>query len=412
MAIRINGPRWGLAECAAALRTEGGPGRLAGYLDTCYGGRDSIQFLPVGSGRVALYLALRALGVGHGSKVAVGAMCCDTVTLPIAALGAQPAFVDTEPGTFCMDAAALDACLDGAKVQAVVGAHFLGQRNDMSAIRSVCRKQGVPLVDDSAYLAGWQMGEALAGTDGDMGVWSFHEKLLSGMGGGVLIGPPDKIASARQAIGQVPAPRDSALHAGIVLVRNLCRRTWGLRSAGLCARGSMPPDWRIRSDLRMPSQGEWPASRRQCALMFAQLRRVHKLVQHAEQVLRLYQELLDNHPFFHVLGLPHGGCYGRVVPVSWKVEALGRPETVGLAEHTGTICRLLYRAGIQVLFYVPPWWSPANAVGAAWPNCQELWGRTICLPSHSLMAPGDVRGVCRALEACWGQSWRAGDQGA
>jgi dTDP-4-amino-4,6-dideoxygalactose transaminase len=159
----------------------GAEARLQSFLRRMFSCED-YGFVSLGNGRIALYLAMEACSVGRGARVAVNAMCCDSVLLPLAAAGAEPVYVDNEPGNFCMSAEALDAALTRGNIQAVISAHLVGQRSDMPRLAEICKRHGVPLIEDAAYLAGLRVGDELAGQAGQVGLWSFNSKLLSARG--------------------------------------------------------------------------------------------------------------------------------------------------------------------------------------------------------------------------------------
>jgi len=87
----------------------------------------------VGSGTDALMLALRAAGVGPGDEVITVAHTFFADVEAIALVGAQPVFVDVEPDTYCLDPAALEACVT-SRTRAVIPVHLCGQPADMPSL--------------------------------------------------------------------------------------------------------------------------------------------------------------------------------------------------------------------------------------------------------------------------------------
>src|SRR4029077_4048920 len=82
----------------------------------------------------ALHLALLALGTGPGDLVVVAAYSFTATANAVELCGARPVFVDIEPGTFNLDAGALDARLPQLgrevpldRVRATLPVHTFGQ---------------------------------------------------------------------------------------------------------------------------------------------------------------------------------------------------------------------------------------------------------------------------------------------
>ena len=397
--IRTYGPFWGFRELGFILPPRDTRERLLTAINSWYG-TPGIGFLAVGRGRGALYLALQALGVRNGAKVAIGAMCCQGATMPIFAMGAEPVYVDTEPGTFCMDTGRLKDTLASNDISAVVAAHFVGQRNDMCSIQRVCRDFDVPLVDDAAYLPGFPVGDSIAGMQGDFGLWSFNSKLLVGVLGAILIGPHDELERIR---------RDTRTFAYSDL-------TWGGATLRYCKnlfnRFILPylphfltknldtlKNWWEVERLHMSESDAWGATRRQCFVMLTQLGRFHEICKRALRTCDYYRERLGNHPAYQVSPLPHGGFYGVMVPVSWRAEEFGvSDDEATRADKTFEIQSYLFERGIRTKFYVPVWWSARSCHPVDYPSCRDMWPRTVYLPNTALTRRKDVERICDVLD--------------
>ena len=101
------------------------------------------------SGRMAIALALRALGVARGDKVLVPTYHCPTMIAPVAHLGASPLF-------FPIDATGAPALghlgraqLSGAK--ALIAAHYFGFPRAMDDVRAFCDEHGLAFLEDCAH---------------------------------------------------------------------------------------------------------------------------------------------------------------------------------------------------------------------------------------------------------------------
>ena len=129
--------------------------------------------IAVNNGTSALHLALRALGVGPGDEVVTVSMSFVATAWPILYTGAIPVFVDVDPSTMLMDAAALKAAI-GPKTKAVIVVHLYGRMADMDGILAACGEHKVPVVEDCAQSQGATWRGRRAGSLGAIGCYSFY----------------------------------------------------------------------------------------------------------------------------------------------------------------------------------------------------------------------------------------------
>jgi dTDP-4-amino-4,6-dideoxygalactose transaminase len=155
----------------------------------------------VASGTDALYLALRAAGIGAGDAVLTTPYSFVATAASIARAGARPYFADIEPASFNLDPAAARewierACRrDGALVRAPAGeivrailpVHLFGRPCAIEEIRALAGEHAFVLIEDAAQAIGARAGGAgaFAGTIGRFGCLSFYPtKNLGGAGDG------------------------------------------------------------------------------------------------------------------------------------------------------------------------------------------------------------------------------------
>ena len=150
----------------------------------------------VASGTDALHLALVALGVGPGDRVATVPNVSAPTASAIVSAGAEPVFVDvTEDGG--MDPAALRAAL-GRGLRAVVPVHLYGRPADIEAIVAIARERGLAVVEDAAQAHGSLVGGRSVGAWGDAGAFSFYPtKNLGAVGDAGLVATRDASLAAR-----------------------------------------------------------------------------------------------------------------------------------------------------------------------------------------------------------------------
>ena len=118
--------------------------------------------IPVRSARCAIVLALKALGLPEGARIAAPLYCCPVVFKAIRAAGMRVRFIDVEPDGFCMSADDLQA--KRHECDAVIAVHSFGQLCDMRALMST----GLPVIEDCAQAIGSSAHGTPAGRFGDV----------------------------------------------------------------------------------------------------------------------------------------------------------------------------------------------------------------------------------------------------
>ena len=125
----------------------------------------------VTSGTDALLVSLMALDVGPGDEVICPAFTFFATAGCVSRLGARPVFVDVDPATFNVDAAAVGKAIT-AKTRAIIPVHLFGQMADMDAVMRVAGD--VPVIEDAAQAIGATQHGRPACSIGRVGCLSFY----------------------------------------------------------------------------------------------------------------------------------------------------------------------------------------------------------------------------------------------
>lgn len=193
----------------------------------------------VANGTDAIVVALRALGIGKGDAVFTVSHTAVATVAAIELVGATPVLVDIEPDNFTIDPRKLEEAIHeqrksgNAVPKAVIGVHIYGNLFDVDAIKSICAREGMKLIEDCAQAHGARLGGRRVGTLADVATFSFYPtKNLGAFGdGGALVTNDAQTARAAGAIRQygwherylsdVPGmnSRLDELHAAILSVR-------------------------------------------------------------------------------------------------------------------------------------------------------------------------------------------------
>jgi dTDP-4-amino-4,6-dideoxygalactose transaminase len=155
--------------------------------------------LAVGSGTVALEVALRAAGVGPGDEVVLPAYDWGAAAGAVLRCGAQPVFADVDAVRATLDPASLKARITRRTV-AVVVTHWAGCPADLDAILAVARSRGLFVIEDCAQALGARYQGRPVGSFGDAAVFSFGwGKLVCAGEGGAVVFATRSFGGARWA---------------------------------------------------------------------------------------------------------------------------------------------------------------------------------------------------------------------
>jgi dTDP-4-amino-4,6-dideoxygalactose transaminase len=165
------------------------------------------------SGTAAIHLGLLLLGVQPGDTVFCSSLTFVGSCNPILYCGAKPVFIDSEPGSWNMSPAALERAFEWARREdrmprCVVIVNLYGQSADMDELLPVCRRHGVPVLEDAAESLGATYRGRASGSFGDVGVFSFNgNKIITTSGGGMLVSDDASlVARARKLATQAREP--------------------------------------------------------------------------------------------------------------------------------------------------------------------------------------------------------------
>lgn len=148
------------------------------------------------SGTDALYLALRAFGIGLGDEVITVPFTFFATTEVISAVGATPVFVDIDAATLNLDVQQLVSAITD-KTKAIMPVHLFGQPVDMTAVMAIAQSYNLAVIEDCAQSTGAVWEGRKVGSIGHVGCFSFYPtKNLGACGdGGAVTTNDSAIAS-------------------------------------------------------------------------------------------------------------------------------------------------------------------------------------------------------------------------
>jgi dTDP-4-amino-4,6-dideoxygalactose transaminase len=149
----------------------------------------------VANGLDALFITLKALGIGAGDEVIVPGNTYIATWLAVSYAGATPVPVEPDPRTFNLDPERIAAAITRA-TRAIMPVHLYGQPADMDPILDIARRHGLKVVEDAAQAHGARYKGRRTGSLGDAAGFSFYPgKNLGALGdGGAVTTDDDALA--------------------------------------------------------------------------------------------------------------------------------------------------------------------------------------------------------------------------
>ena len=94
--------------------------------------------ISVGNGTDAIYISLKALGIGPGDEVITVANSWISTSETISQTGATPVFVDIDSDTFTINPSLIEAKIT-SKTKAIIPVHLFGHPSDMTQIMAISK---------------------------------------------------------------------------------------------------------------------------------------------------------------------------------------------------------------------------------------------------------------------------------
>ncbi len=357
-------PQWGFGEFASTVRcivtgrVARGPEpmRFADALRACL---DVPYALPISQGRVAIALALQALGLGSDDEVVLPSYVCASVLDAVRYAGIKPIFADVGPDlhvTVETVAAALTA-----KTKCVIVPHLFGNTAPIEQIATLLHGTGIHLIDDAAQSLGARRAGRLVGTFGICGIVSCGPgKPLAGTAGGVLVTADATLfeRASRMALGYESGATIARRVGAFWLWRRF--RKFSLALLVLRDRLLGPPD----ADRLRPT----PLSNLEAAIARHQLRALRKHAQERRRNAIRLLEALGPLARWSILDLSGDGAAVKLA----LVLPAGGPTVTELIDQFAA-------AGVECQAGYTPCHQAAG-IEATLPETKRLWQRVVCIP--------------------------------
>jgi perosamine synthetase len=315
------------------------------------------------NGTTALHLALLALGVKPGDEVIVPTLTYVATANAVVYCGATPVFVDSEPLTWNLDPAAIEALI-GPKTRGIIVVHLFGHAADMDPILAIARRRGLFVLEDAAESPGAEYKGRRVGAIGDAATFSFfgNKILTTGEGGMVTTDDPALAAEMRRLKNHGMDPQ---------------RKYW-YETVGF--------NYRLTNVA--------------AAIGLAQLEKVDWHLARRREIADWYREALADVP---------GVTWQPELPWArhvWWLFTVQIDERIPIDRFA--LMQAMKARGVEVrqIIYPNHVLPPYVGSGASCPVAERVVERGLHLPTWAGLTKDDVRTVCHALAACLEEAGR------
>lgn len=125
------------------------------------------------NGTDSLYIIMKMLGIGPGDEVITVSNSWISSSETITQTGAKVRFVDIDPDYFTMDETSIASAIT-KETKAILVVHLYGQMCNMNAIKEICDKHKLYLIEDCAQSHFSSLGNTRAGLFGIAASFSFY----------------------------------------------------------------------------------------------------------------------------------------------------------------------------------------------------------------------------------------------
>ena len=141
----------------------------------------------------ALFLSLKALGIGKGDEVIIPDITFVATANAVLQAGATPVLADVEIDSMNISSESIIKNIN-SKTKGIIPVHFAGRACNMNSIIKIAKKNNLIVIEDCAHAIGARLNKKHVGTFGNVGCFSFYPtKNITTIEGGMIITNSKKI---------------------------------------------------------------------------------------------------------------------------------------------------------------------------------------------------------------------------
>ncbi|RKU17371.1 UDP-4-amino-4,6-dideoxy-N-acetyl-beta-L-altrosamine transaminase [Candidatus Poribacteria bacterium] len=322
--------------------------------------------IAVSSCTAALHLSLVVSGIGVGDEVITTPYTFTATAEAIRYVGAKPVFVDIDPETLNIDITKIAPAIT-SRTKAIMPVHIAGLSCDMDALREICQKHNLVLIDDAAHAIPAEYNGKYIGSLGDLSAFSFYaNKNMTTAEGGMITTNNDSLAEPL---------RTMRLH-------GIDKDAW--------ARQSGRSIWRYE----ITTEGyKYNMTDIQAAMGLCQLMKLNKQHERRQNFVQIYQSELAKFPQVSTPFVPDNPAEHAWHLYIIQLHTGNRDDFVESLREANIECSVHYIPLHLFEFYQKQY---GYSVGD-FPYAEEVFERVISLPLHPGLTESDVHLVIDAI---------------
>ena len=310
----------------------------------------------VNSATSALHVAYRSIGLCDEDEIITTPITFAATANAALMCGAKPLFCDVKlDGN--IDERKLEALIT-PKTKAIVPVDFGGNPVEIEAIKALCKRYNLVLIDDASHALGSEINGQKVGGFAHMSIFSFHAiKPITTCGEGGAI-----------------ATNDSALY----------EKTKKIRSHGIVKKALWNSD--------MEELGyNYRLSDVACAMGLSQLKKLDSFIAKRAQIAAFYDEIFASHPSVFPIKPPlHVKSARHLYPVLLERSLWCAKEDIFKALHVkGIGVQVHYKPTYQYSYYKELFGQQRL------PNAEDFYKAELSLPCHQGMSMEDADYVAK-----------------
>ena len=312
----------------------------------------------VTSGTTALYVGLKALGIGRGDEVIVPDLTFVASPNSVEAVGAKPILVDIEQDSLNLDLKKTKQSIT-KRTKAIMPVDFNGRAVDIKNITELANQHNLSLIEDAAHGLGCFYGKKHVGTMSDIGIFSFSTpKIITTGQGGMIVTNDKKLYEKCKAV-----------------------KDFGRKSD-------------TKQDMRMafdhPTIGyNFKFTEFQAAIGIAQMKKLPKRIIKKKKIFKKYHDLLYN-----VKGISFVKTdLNKITP--WMIDFI-----MDSKNKKNKLINYLEKNSIETRIFYPPIHrlKPYKDLDKNYSNSSDLSDKGLWLPSSVTLENKEIDFICKKIK--------------
>lgn len=324
----------------------------------------------VSNGTAALHIACLAAGIGLDDEVITTPLTFAASANCALYCGAKPVFADVDADTYLIDSKDIERKITN-KTKAIVAVDYTGQAVDLDAIKEICEKNQLYLIEDAAHSIGTKYKGKSVGSIADFTTFSFHpvKTITGGEGGAVLT-------------------NDKELYDKLILYRS-----HGITRNPEYLRNEFHGGWYYEQiDLGY----NYRMTDMQAALIISQLDKLEKFKKRRAEIVRLYNEAFEKMPEIIVQKENIDSDTARhlyLIQLNFERLNADRKKIFEALAFENVCCNVHY---IPVYYF--PYYQELGYQKGICPVAEQIYEGIITIPLYYSMTDEDVYSVIEAIK--------------